>query len=288
MQQGIDGAVGITVDQCGGALQALFQCGVITQRPVDPAAQQAAAHRGRRVVQYTDQAVLWIAGGGLFQFEVAPGGRIQHQAVVAVFDRQAANMRQGSALGIAHVLQQTAGRTNGRRQCLTAITGQVTGAELRIQLTRCAVGLKQPGRLPVQAGVRLQFGWQGDGLIDDDLRRCQALDLTQQGFAAADLLHTEATAREVQCRQSPGLAQLVQCQQQVVLAVIEQRLFGQCPGGDDPHHLALDRSLAGADITDLLANGDRFSLAHQPAQVLVNGMDRHAGHGDGLAVTLAA
>ena len=47
--------------------------------------------------------------------------------------------------------------------------------------------------------------------------------------------------------------------EQAFASCIQQRLVGQRARSDDPHHLALDRALAGRRITDLLAKGNRLA-----------------------------
>ncbi len=68
----------------------------------------------------------------------------------------------------------------------------------------------------------------------------------------------------------------------------QQRLVGERAGRDDPRYLALDRSLAGRRVADLLADRYRFALAHQLRQVALDGVIRYAGHRDRVAGGFAA
>nr|WP_231137483.1 hypothetical protein [Ralstonia pseudosolanacearum] len=74
----------------------------------------------------------------------------------------------------------------------------------------------------------------------------------------------------------------------VVDLVGQQRRVGQRAGRDHAHDLALDRSLGGGRVADLLADGDRFAQLDQLGQVLLDCVERHAGHADRLAVGGAA
>ncbi len=120
---------------------------LVTHWPVQPAAQQAAAHGGGRAVEHADQGVLALAGNRLFQFQVAAGGGIQYQAVAAVLDLQTAQMRQGGTLRVPDILQQRAGGADGGRQVLAAETAQV-------RVPNCSVS--RPRALPVSKD---QGGW---------------------------------------------------------------------------------------------------------------------------------
>lgn len=57
---------------------------------------------------------------------------------------------------------------------------------------------------------------------------------------------------------------------------------------DDPFDPAFDWSFAGCRIAYLLADGNRFSQADEPRQVVVDCVIRHATHGDGYPGGLPA
>ncbi len=76
-------------------------------------------------------------------------------------------------------------------------------------------------------------------------------------------------------------------------ARVEQHIFGQCAGRDDPHHGALDDRLRATllgfgRILDLLADRDLEALADQPRQIGLVAVHRHAAHLDVVAEMLAA
>ena len=171
---------------------------------------------------------------------------------------------------------------------VAAEAAQVAGAELCVQLAPGGIGFEQPGWLVAQPGAGLYRCRQLEGLVDNQLGGVEALQFAEQGLAAPELLDAEACAGEVQRGQTPGVTEPVDGDQQVVLAVAQQRFLREGAGRHDAHHLALHRPLAGGDIADLFADGNRFALAHQPPQVLLHGMHGDAGHGDGIAGRLAA
>ncbi len=70
---------------------------------------------------------------------------------------------------------------------------------------------------------------------------------------------------------------------EVVASLFQQRLIGDRARGDDAHHLALHRALAGGRVADLLADGHRFAKTDEPCQVSLHGMVGHSGHRDWLA-----
>jgi hypothetical protein len=93
----------------------------------------------------------------------------------------------------------------------------------------------------------------------------------------------EAAARQFE----PGEAEAVgaggNCRQQRVTAFFEQRVVGDGARRDDTHHLSLDRAFRLGGVTDLLADRDRFALAHGARKVVIQGLHRHARHRDRLA-----
>ena len=100
--------------------------------------------------------------------------------------------------------------------------------------------------------------------------------------------HPKAARADIQRGQTKHLAHHVQCRQQIVAVCIQQGFIADRARRDNPHDLALDRTLAGGGVTYLLTNGHRHPLAHQPRQVAVRGVVGYSGHGDGLTAGFAA
>jgi hypothetical protein len=98
----------------------------------------------------------------------------------------------------------------------------------------------------------------------------------------------ETTGGEIQPGETVSAPAAAHGSDQVVAPCLEQRLVGERAGRDDAHHLALDRTLAGGRIADLLAQRHRHAGAHQSRQVLFRRVIGHTGHRNALAGRLAA
>ncbi len=130
---------------------------------------------------------------------------------------------------------------------------------------------------------------EGEGVrfLMEDFGGLQALQFGRQ------LLHghlggAKLAGGEVQPGQPRFVAALAQRQQQAVALLFQQRGVGDRAGRDDAHHLALDRTLAGGRVADLLADRHRLAKLHQPRKILLGGVIRHTRHLDRLAVGRAA
>jgi hypothetical protein len=88
--------------------------------------------------------------------------------------------------------------------------------------------------------------------------------------------------------QAAGVARPLMHRQQHRFGFVAQQFHvGQRAGRDHPHHLALDRPLAG-DLAHLLANCHRFAQLDEPGQVGVHRVKRHTRHHHRLPGRLAA
>ncbi len=82
--------------------------------------------------------------------------------------------------------------------------------------------------------------------------------------------------------------------QQIIVALgVEQRIFGQRAGRDQPHHVAAHHALAAAlsrlgRVLELLAHRDAMAERDQAMQIFVGALDRYAAHGNVAAEMLAA
>ena len=272
---------------------------LVAQRPGQPAAQEPTAHGGGGVVQHPGQGVLGAAGQALGQLQVAAGGGVQDHCRLPVLRGQAAQVGEGGALGVADILEQAAGRPHCQAQGRTAEAAEVAGAELFAQGPLPTVRVEVPGRTagqaPVQAPLQTQGLRQAAVLGQQDLGGPQAHQFAPQRLQGLDLQDREAPTRQLQGGQTVAgpscvrIAALIAMDvlgngdQQVLLALVEQGLVGQGPRCDDAAHLPLDRSLGLGRVTDLLADGHRDPLAHQPGQVALGRMIRHPGHRDRLS-----
>jgi len=137
-----------------------------------------------------------------------------------------------------------------------------------------------PGRALAQPGQAGGAVGQGHALGDEGLGRRQPGQLGGERRGAVELGQREAAGRQVQPGQPVALRAGMHGRQQLVAALLQERLVGDRARGDDAHHLALDQALAGGRIADLLADRHRLAQADQPRQVVLGGVHGHAGHRD--------
>jgi hypothetical protein len=127
----------------------------------------------------------------------------------------------------------------------------------------------------------------GEAFRQQDFRGGQADQLGAQAVHGYDL-GGEAAAGQGQPGQGQHFPAFIpggrgQGQHGGVGLVVQQGLVGEGAGGDDAHHLAFHRPLAGLRVADLLADGHRLPQFRQPRQILFRRVVGHAGHADGLA-----
>ena len=197
-------------------------------------------------------------------------------------------MRQRALLGLAQVLQQRTGGGDRQRLIAQAKAAQVAGVELLAQQALGGIQIKMPvgatGDAAAEPALRIKREFFGQ----QQLGRLQALQLAAERLFAVELLHAEATAGQVQPGQGIAASGKVQRGQQIVAALVHQRLVGDGAGGDDAHHLALDRALAGGRVADLFADRHRLAEFDQLGQIALGSVIGHARHRDGIAAGLAA
>ena len=76
--------------------------------------------------------------------------------------------------------------------------------------------------------------------------------------------------------------------QEAVTPLVEQGLVGHGPGRHDANHLAFDGTLGLGGIADLFTDGDRFPARHEPGEITLRRVVRHAGHRDRLSRRLTS
>ncbi len=265
----------------------LLQYAVIADRSIDPAPQTSAAHGRCGTVESARESMFVIAGQTDFQFQVATTGGVQQDAVAALFHRQTAQMRQGAALGVAHVLQQGAGGAKCQLEFGDTETAEIMCGELCAQQARGAVRVEMPGRQTAQARPVAQCVRQCAVFADQQLCRLQSRQFTEQCLVAVQFLDSESAGTEFQYRQSVVRVLPMQRHEQILAALVEQRFVGQRAGREDAHHPALHRTFGRRGIADLLAQRHRFAEPHQSGKVLLGRVVGHTGHGDRFAAGLA-
>ena len=197
-------------------------------------------------------------------------------------------MAQFARLGILYIFEQGTGSTERHAEVLGAETGQILHGEVPCQPLAGAALVEVPGWQPLQTGSQ-PAGQRRRGAVvgDQHFGRLQPFQFAGQplgiGFEHAKIAAGQRQRGNAESPLAPG-----QRNDPAFALVVEQCGIGQRARGDHPDHLALDRSLAGGRVADLLADRHRFTETHQSGQVLLDGMERHAGHRNRLAAGLAA
>ena len=287
-QQAPQLVIEVLLDELLDGALATFEDHPIADRLVDPALEQAAAHRRGGAIEHGGEGVVVTAGQILGQLQIAAGGSIHDDRMIGLLQAHAANVGQGGALGVFHVLHQAAGGAQGGLALLDPKAHQILGAELLAQELAGGAELELPLRAAAQTAATLDMVQEGERFGVEQLRRIGALQLRQQGLFFLELVDEEAAGADVHGAVTEAAAIVVDGGDQVVLPLAEQRLVGDGTRGDDANDLALHRPLAGGGIPHLLADGGRFAELYQLGEIPLDGVIGHPGHRDGAAGRLAA
>ncbi len=251
---------------------------------MQPTAQLTRAHRGRCLIEHGCDSAFRPIGEAHIELEIAACRSIEQHRIASRFGAQPAQMRQRRLLRIAHVLQQTAGRANRKRQAGAPEAGEIARRELLAEQARAALFIEVPDRALAKKRADLRFRL----LRHQYLCRLEPLDLARERFFPARFEHAEATARELEPREPESIAVQVQACEQRVAARFQEGIIGHGPGCDHADDLPLDRSFRLRRIADLLADCDGFAAADEAGDVTFCAVIRDAGHRDGLPRRLPA
>ncbi len=286
-QQSTQLVVKVLLDELFDGALAPFEDHPVADRLMDPAFEQPAPHGGSCAVQYGGEGVVMAAGQILGQLQVAAGGGIHDDRMIGLLEAHAANVGQGGALGVFHVLHQTAGGAQGGLALLDPEAHQILGTELLAQQLAGGAELEFPLRAAAQTAATLDVVQEGERFWVEQLGRVGALQLRQQGLFFLELVDEEAAGAYVHGAIAEAAAIVVDGGDQVILPLAEQRLVGDGARGDDANDLALHRPLAGGGIPYLFTDGGRFAQLHQLGQIPFDGVIGYTRHGDGAAGRLA-
>ena len=158
------------------------------QRPKQPGAEQAPAHRGDRPIDLVEQRSSTAAVSCVDDLEIPERGRIDDHAVGGGPKRNLADVREVRLLGVAQVLHQRAGRAGGGG----AIVEPEPVQRLRLHLgqQRCAVPPRtrtsihpRPSPAPRAAIPRSRVGDVGEGRRRNHFARAQHREFVGQCLA---------------------------------------------------------------------------------------------------------
>ena len=249
-----DIGVAAAIDQGFHRVVALHQHLAHAQRAVQPAPQQAPAHRRDGAVEHAQQRVAGIAVNTRIQFQVAAGGGIHRDRLAGGFHRDRGQVRQPLLLGLLDIAKQGTGGSGGARLVIDAEAAQIMQLEEVQQLTAAAVGIEQPRCTPAHAGALAQELRPVLFVGHQQLGRLQAGQFGFQRVVGFNFIDQEAATGQVGPGQAVTLLAARERHQQGVAALVQQRFVGDRAGGDDAHHLALDQALGQRRVADLLAD----------------------------------
>jgi len=207
-------------------------------------------------------------------------------------------MGQVAALGVLGVGQKRTSGCVGVVQGVGVPGGQAGGLHLFEQLALAQAGVelkvRSQGQRQARAAVlsadlaQAVFKGLRHACAGQQLGGGDAVDPVGQLVVRA-FGQVDHALRDTQPRQATaGLFALVHGQQQGFGFFAQQLAVGQRARGDHTHHLALHRTFGSGDVSNLLANGDRFAQLDQACQIALDRVERHARHDDGLPRRLAA
>jgi len=260
----------------------------VAQRAMQPAPQQACAHRCDRMIEHAEQGEVAIAARMRVEFEVAPCGSIHGHSLVGALDGEPGKVRQRGLLRFLDIPEQRTGRGDRERQRIDAVAGQVARTEEAREFALRRRRVEMPRRALAQAGQGGHERRPGDIFADQGFGRREACEFRRECFGVGDLAEQEAAGRKVDPCESVVRTPRGDRQQQVVATLFEQRGIRHRAWGDHAHDLALDQALRRSRVADLFADRDRLAELHEPGEISLDGVIRHASHRDRCACRCTA
>jgi hypothetical protein len=289
----IESAEGQLLDRVEAVLDA-FE---LDERPQDPLAQQAGAHRAPGVVEDVEEgAPATAVGQALHELEVPAGHRVQDEGVVGPAGDKVRDVGEVALLGLAHVPQGGPRRADRAGEPLAAEGLQVGDAEVGEQLPAGPLGVEGPvlGRGPRDPPFRLRGVEEPAGqrrlAPGQDLAGTGSPDLVTEAVEAArplPLRDRELARGGLDPRDPEALRAGLESHDEGRLARLERGGLELGRRRDHPHHLALDHPLRDAGVLHLLAQGDPEALPDEAGHVGGRRVVGHAAHRDGVAVAVA-
>ena len=193
-------------DQGGNRLITRAQRVAIAQRPMQPAAQHAAAHRGRRAVEDAGERQLGFAGEALVQFEIAPRRGIHDQGPVVLLACEAsADAAAPLSESRAHSRAARPPR-RPRAACRRSRTRRGRAFGTVPERARGGFGSKCQAGRKRQGTLRRREPSGRDAIRHQQLRGTQPFELSSRAPRACDLHDAEAAGGQVEPRQAEAAA----------------------------------------------------------------------------------
>src|SRR5205823_11134745 len=109
--------------KAGDGLVAALERRTVTQRVVQPVAQQPAAHAGRALIEERKEGGGSLAAKRLGELEIAAAGGIESHEFAGALGADRSDMRERLALRLASIFKERAAGADGKRQVLDAVPG---------------------------------------------------------------------------------------------------------------------------------------------------------------------
>ena len=290
------GAQPLAIDEHADHVEPPVDSHRIGQRRRQPRQQQPGAGAGNGAVDDTDQAALALAGERAGQLQVAASGAVDLHGSPGRQTTRRRESRQATLLRQLDVVDERAERRHFRRR-ERAEPVERLDAEHRLQPAAAGRLVETARRQRRQPSAPLG-GAAGEWfLLQQPVRQQQLARIEprqrRREIDVGDRLRLQFAGRDV----DPGDRQPARCfrqRRQVVRAAgVEQRILGECAGGDHADDIARHHRLAAAllrlrRIFRLLAHRHLEAGADQPGDVPLVAVHRHARHRDVLTVVLAA
>ena len=267
----------------------------VIQRPLQPLAEQARAHRRPGAVEHPEQRAFFLSRAhGLAQLEVAPGNHVQLHILPLMVDLQMIERPKARLLGLFQIIQQAAEALHGLRQIGQACGIKILDMEVLHHTFGCPLRVKALLRHRLDEGFqplaqKAEKGFRG---------RCRAtnqhLARLETAQLAGDILPTARAGgvdlARCDVREAHANASLhcINAAEEVVAVLIQHGGFHDRARRDTPHDLALDQALGLFGVLDLLADGDLVALAHELCNVSFRAVVRYATHGRALLLPAVA
>ncbi|SQA63618.1 Uncharacterised protein [Yokenella regensburgei] len=189
-------------------------------------------------------------------------------------------MRQGGALGVFYILQQTTRCAQAARGVLYAKTDKIAGTELQVQLLASGVNFKLPQRAATQTATAFNQRLLGKVFRIQQFCGISALEFSGHGIAVCRFAQAKTSGADIEGGIAEAFAILPDGGQQVVLTFLQQCFIADSARGDDANDFTFDRSFGGGRVANLFANRDRFALVDQLRQIVFHRVMRDPGHRD--------
>ena len=263
----------------------------VRQRPQQPFAEQARAHRRPGRVQHTEKMRLRAGArkaAARHEIEVHDGGLVEDHVVRRVLHVELSDMPDLPPQFLRNVVKHRAGGADGHLFSIAAEAGQ----RMHVEVPGQQVVRRRVLEGPILAGTHEAGGRAGEQagearvvlllLRHDALRGRVTHQVVAQRGQISALFDPEDAGGEIEQREAKSFPVAADAGEVVVAAGLEDVLLEHGTGRDDPRHFAAHDAAGNGRIFHLIADGDFLPRADELREVEVGGVIRNAAHRVGL------